>query len=98
MAVGCLAVAASTIILPGVPSYDPWAWIVWGREVLAADLRTATGPSWKPLPILFTAPFSLFGEAAPELWLVVAVVSHRVRAVAVQVGQAGVEGLPDLGH
>ena len=32
----------------------------------------AGGPSWKPLPVLFTTPFSLAGEAAPGLWLLVA--------------------------
>ena len=37
------------------------------------DLVTTDGPSWKPLPILFTAPFSLVGDGpAPELWLLVA--------------------------
>ena len=37
------------------------------------DLVTTEGPSWKPLPVLFTTPFSLFGDdAAPALWLVVA--------------------------
>jgi len=70
--VACFALAALTLALPSEPSYDPWAWIIWGREVLAGDLRTATGPSWKPLPVLFTAPLSLFGDAAPELWLLVA--------------------------
>ena len=36
-------------------------------------LNTVDGPSWKPLPVLFTAPFSLFGDdAAPALWLLVA--------------------------
>jgi hypothetical protein len=53
-------------------TYDPWAWIVWGREVAHLNLHTAAGPSWKPLPILFTTPFSLAGSAAPALWLIVA--------------------------
>ncbi len=68
----CVVAAATTLLLPSTPSYDPWAWIVWGREVAALDLDTRYGPSWKPLPVLFTTPFSLFGGAAPELWLVVA--------------------------
>lgn len=68
----CLALAALSLLLPSTPSYDPWAWIVWGREVAALELDTRFGPSWKPLPVLFTTPFSLFGDAAPELWLVVA--------------------------
>ena len=37
------------------------------------DLVTTDGPSWKPLPIFFTAPFSLIGDGpAPELWILVA--------------------------
>jgi len=36
------------------------------------DLSTVAGPSWKPLPVFFTAPFALFGDAQPYLWLVVA--------------------------
>ena len=58
---------------PAAPTYDPWAWIIWGREITELDLDTRTGPSWKPLPVLFTTPFSLAGDRwAPELWLVVA--------------------------
>src|SRR4051795_5718845 len=71
LVVGCLVLAALSLLLPSSPTYDPWAWIVWGREVMHLDLSTVGGPSWKPLPVLFTAPFSLFGGAAPDLWLVV---------------------------
>jgi hypothetical protein len=67
-----LALAALTLLLPWDATYDPWAWIVWGREVAHLNLHTADGPSWKPLPILFTTPFSLAGSAAPALWLIVA--------------------------
>jgi hypothetical protein len=71
--VGCLALAALSLLAPGSPTYDPWSWIIWGREVAHLDLSTAGGPSWKPLPVLLTAPFSLLGHsAAPALWLVVA--------------------------
>jgi hypothetical protein len=69
----CLALAALAHFLPAGPTYDPWAWITWGREITEWNLDTRTGPSWKPLPVLFTTPFALAGnEAAPELWLVVA--------------------------
>jgi hypothetical protein len=69
----CLAVSAVTLLYPSTPTYDPWAWVMWGREVLHLDLVTTGGPSWKPLPILFTVPFSLFGDdIAPNLWLWVA--------------------------
>jgi hypothetical protein len=70
---GCLALAALTLLAPSAPSYDPFAWIVWGRQLAGGEpFGLAGGPSWKPLPVLFTAPFSLLGGAAPELWLVVA--------------------------
>jgi hypothetical protein len=70
---GCLLVGAASLLAVSAPTYDPWAWIIWGREVMHLDLVTNEGPSWKPLPVLFTAPFSLFGDdAAPALWLVVA--------------------------
>ena len=71
--VGCLALAALSLLAPGAPTYDPWSWIIWGREVVHLDLSTVGGPSWKPLPVLFTAPFALLGNsAAPALWLVIA--------------------------
>lgn len=70
---GCLAVSALTLLFPSTPTYDPWAWILWGREIAHLDLVTEGGPSWKPLPILFTVPFSLLGhDLAPYLWLWVA--------------------------
>jgi hypothetical protein len=69
---GCVALAALTLLLPSAPTYDPWAWIIWGREIAHLDLVTTSGPSWKPLPVLFTTVFSFFGSAAPALWLVVA--------------------------
>ncbi len=73
LVLGCVALAALSLLLPSTPTYDPWAWIIWGREVVHLDLVTTEGPSWKPLPILFTAPFSLAGDAAaPELWIVIA--------------------------
>ena len=70
---GCLVLAGLAHYLPAGPTYDPWAWISWGREITEWNLDTRTGPSWKPLPVLFTTPFALAGDkAAPELWLVVA--------------------------
>jgi hypothetical protein len=65
-------VAALTLLLPSAPTYDPWSWIIWGREIAHFDLVTSQGPSWKPLPVIFTTVFSLFGSWAPNLWLVVA--------------------------
>ena len=67
----CVALAAASLLLSSGLTYDPWAWLVWGRNVADLDLVIGTAPSWKPLPVLFTTVFSFAGEAAPELWLVV---------------------------
>jgi hypothetical protein len=67
-----LVIAALSLLIPSTPSYDPWAWLVWGREIIHLNLHTTGGPTWKPLPVLFTTVFALFGKAQPDLWLVVA--------------------------
>jgi hypothetical protein len=71
-----MAVAALSLLLPSQPSYDPWAWIVWGREIAHLHLDTTGGPSWKPGTVIFTTFFAPFGKAGtgipPALWLVVA--------------------------
>ena len=72
VALAVAAITALTFLIPSAPTYDPWAWIIWGREVLHLDLSTVDGPSWKPLPVLLTTPFALFGSLAPDLWLFVA--------------------------
>jgi hypothetical protein len=64
--------AAASLLLPYFPVYDPWAWLVWGRELMHGGLETASGPSWKPLPVLIDAPLSLLGGPAPKAWLLVA--------------------------
>jgi hypothetical protein len=73
LVLACLGLAALSLLGPSEPTYDPWAWISWGRQITHLDLSTTSGPSWKPLPIFFTTPFALFGDdAAPSLWLVIA--------------------------
>src|SRR4051812_5026232 len=70
---GCLALAALSLLGPSAPTYDPWAWLNWGRQISDGSLDTVAGPSWKPLPVAFTAAFSLVDDAAaPSLWLLVA--------------------------
>lgn len=66
---GCALVAAISLTAPLAPGFDAWAWLIWGREMADLELDTTGGPSWKPLPVLLTAPLSLAGGAAPELWL-----------------------------
>ncbi len=72
LAAGALVIAGLSLLIPSTPSYDPWAWLVWGKEIVHLDLHTTGGPSWKPLPMLFTTAFAVFGKAQPDLWLVVA--------------------------
>ena len=71
--VGCLALATASLALPSAPTYDPWAWIVFGKEIVlpGPDFSTIASTGWKPLAVLFTAPLALAGSAAPSLWLVV---------------------------
>jgi hypothetical protein len=67
-----VALAAVSLLLPWALAFDPQAWVVWGRDAGRFELDTSGGPSWKPLPVLATTPFSFLGDPAPALWLVVA--------------------------
>lgn len=69
------ALAASIVLELGLrmtPSYDPFGWLLWGRQTLHLALDPSGAPSWKPLPWLLTTPLALGGGAAPTLWLIVA--------------------------
>lgn len=68
----CVVIATASLAIPNAPGYDPWSWLVWGREITRWDLDTRSGPSWKPLPVLFTTLAAPFGSAQPEAWTVVA--------------------------
>ncbi|MEA2363657.1 MAG: hypothetical protein QOD71_2802 [Thermoleophilaceae bacterium] len=72
----CLGLAGASLVLPSEPSYDPLAWLIWGRELAHLHLDTNGGPSWKPLPVALTTLFAPLGEVdrglPPELWMVVA--------------------------
>jgi len=67
-----LVIGVLSLLIPSTPSYDPWAWLVWGREIVHLKLHTTGGPTWKPLPVIFTTLFAPFGKAAPDMWLVIA--------------------------
>ena len=69
---GSTLLAALSLLLPTVPTYDPWSWIIWGREVTQLDLSTVSGPSWKPLPVAVTTFGALLGDGAPWVWMLVA--------------------------
>lgn len=71
--VGCVLLAVLSLLLARQTTYDPTAWLIWGREIVEGDLSTTAGPSWKPLPVLATTPLALLGDAAQQqLWLVIA--------------------------
>ena len=55
------------------PGFDPYGWLVWGRQTLNGALDTNAAPSWKPLPYLFTLPYALFGHYQLWLWMITSV-------------------------
>jgi len=69
--------AASLPLVRAAPGYDPWTWLLWGREVAGGGLSTVGGPAFKPLPVAICALLAPLGGAAPWLWVAL------VRAAAV---------------
>jgi len=63
------------------PGFDPFGWLVWGRQTVAGNLNTNAAPSWKPLPYLFTAPFGLFGHYQLWLWMITSLAVSLAGAV-----------------
>ena len=69
----CIGLGALSLLLPSEPSYDPWAWFVWSREIAHLELDTDGGPSWKPLPVLLLAFAAPLGDDVPvTLWIALA--------------------------
>ena len=64
------AAAASPLLVRAAPGYDPWTWLLWGREVASGTLSTADGPAFKPLPVAVCALLAPLGSAAPVVWVV----------------------------
>jgi hypothetical protein len=79
----CVGLAALSLLLPAALSFDPWAWLVWGREIAGLDLDTTGGPSWKPLPVLLTTVLAPLGAAAPALFLLAMRASALLAVVGV---------------
>jgi len=65
---------ASVFLLPRSLAFDPWSWLVWGRELDHLALTTrGSGSSFKPLAVLVTAILApTGGSVAPWLWLALA--------------------------
>ncbi len=71
---GSLALAGlSLVVMRGSIGYDPYSWLIWGREMAHLDLDTRTGAtSVKPLPMVFGTIFAFTGSKEPALWLFIA--------------------------
>lgn len=73
-------VAVAVIVLSAIivrvtntrPGYDPYGWLIWGYQTLHLSLDLGGAPSWKPLPLLFTVPYALFGHYSLWLWMTTA--------------------------
>ena len=67
-----LVTVASALLIAPAPTYDPWMWLLWGRETASLSLSTVEGPAFKPLPVAVCAVLSLLGPAAPVAWVLIA--------------------------
>ena len=72
---GCLVCALVSIVLfnPGL-TFDPSAWMVWASELPRGTLGLTSieAPSWKPLPVLFAAPFTVIQwDLGSDFWLLI---------------------------
>lgn len=76
VAAACALLAAlSLLAAPEITSRDPNNWLVWARQLSLGHELDFTGPvpSWKPLPVLLSAPFARLSPDASNifwLWLV----------------------------
>jgi hypothetical protein len=68
-AVAAALAALSLVVVAPAPSYDPWMWLLWGREVAEGGLDTRDGPAFKPLPVAVCALLAPLGQAAPVVWV-----------------------------
>ncbi len=81
-AIGLLIFSAVLVRVSGTrPGYDPYGWLVWGHETLHGSLDLGGAPSWKPLPYLFTVPYSLTGHFAMWMWMVTSVTISLAGAI-----------------
>lgn len=95
----CAALAVvSTLVVAAAPTYDPWAWLLWGREVIDGRLSTAEGPAFKPLAVMLCAALAPLGSAAPWCWVVlVRTASLLALWLAFRLGRRLADGSPAAG-
>jgi hypothetical protein len=72
LVVSFLVATVSLLVVAPAPSYDAWSWLLWGDEVVAGDLVTREGPSFKPLPVAVTSVLAPLGAVAAVLWVLLA--------------------------
>jgi hypothetical protein len=74
MLIGCLVLATiSMFVVPRTIAYDPWSWLIWGREITHLQLNDRLGATAvEPLPIFIDALVAPTGSLAPVLWLLIA--------------------------
>ena len=73
VALGVIVLSAIIVRVTNTrPGYDPYGWLIWGYQTLHLHLDLGGAPSWKPLPLLFTVPYALFGHYSLWLWMVTA--------------------------
>jgi hypothetical protein len=74
IALAVLVLAALIVVWARTrPGYDPYGWLVWGRQTIKGALDTNAAPSWKPLPYLFTLPYAVAGHYQLWLWMITSV-------------------------
>lgn len=67
-----LVLALASLALPSGLGYDPYAWLLWGRDLAHLGLSVdGTGTSWKPLPALVDALLAPLGHNASYGWIAV---------------------------
>jgi hypothetical protein len=73
LVVSAAVAAVSLLVIPRTLGYDPWSWLVWGREIDHLQLNTRNAATaMKPFPVLVDTVLASTGSAAPVLWLLVA--------------------------
>ena len=74
--------AFSVLVFNPAPIYDPAAWLVWAAELPHRHMALSAGPSWKPLPVIVSAPATLISwEFAAIFWLWIVRTSTIVTSV-----------------
>jgi hypothetical protein len=70
--VAAVAVSIAALAIAARPQYDPYGWLLWGRELATGSpaFSTINYPSWKPLGAMLGFLVQPAAGGAPELWLV----------------------------